>query len=207
MRRTVLLSAVLFLASTTAALATPIIDVGDHLFSPGEIRTIAISVTGGDEVAGLNFCIQIGDGGEANFGVDTLPIMTAVDIVSPGTIFNASNFLGQSDTASPLMWLAQSVTDDTIAPTLSCTGILAYVTIDTTGAVPGETFPLLLKGVALGSFGEPGLDTYFSDVFGVDVLADITNGSITIIPEPSTIGLLCSMLVAISVTALRRRRS
>jgi hypothetical protein len=205
MRRTALFCAVLFLASSTAARAELVIDVGDHLFAPGETRTIPLYVSGGDAAAGLTCYVQIGDGGAFNGGVDTLPIITNLDVIGAGTIFELNNTGPVIFSTESLLWGAATVTDESVGPTVPCQGIFAYLTIDTTGALPGQSFPLLLKGVAAGIFGDPGIDTVFVDAEGNEIAASITNGSISIIPEPSTIGLLCSVLAALSVMRLRRR--
>ena len=54
-----------------------------------------------------------------------------------------------------------------------------------------------LAGVAAGIFGPPGVDTAFAGL-----PAEIANGTINIIPEPTTIALLA----AGCLPALRRRK-
>jgi hypothetical protein len=179
------------------ALAVPVIDVGVIEVQPDATRTFAIVTTGSGAVQGLDLYIQIGDGGAPNGGSDTRPIITAVDIVGPDTMFHASNTGQRNVYTSDLLWAVSTTTDSAVADELDANGIVAYVTINTTGTAEGESYPLLLTGVAEELFGEPGTDTTFAGV-----VAQITNGTIDIISEPATIALLCG---AIGGLVLRKR--
>ena len=191
---TAIASAAVLLAAATA-FGAPIIDVGAHDFLPDTSGTIAITVSGGDAVEGLDLYIQIGDGGSDNGGTDTIPVFTSIDIVGAGTMFNGNN-TGQVNTfEGDLLRVASTTTD---SGTVNATGTVAYVTIDTTGTSDGESYPLLLKGVAAGMFPPSGVDTDFA---GVPI--DITNGTINIIPEPASALLL---LIGAPLLGLRRRR-
>ena len=199
MRRTTLFYVVLFLATSTTAAAMPIINVGNHDFLPGEIRTITLSATGGDAVQGMNLYIQVDDGGVPNGGAATMPKITAVDIIGSGTLFDGNN-TGQTDVfASDLLWAASVTTDSETVP---ASGTLALVTIDTAGTAPGEVYSLLLKETAVGIFGAPGVDTDFAGL-----PASITNGSLTIVPEPNTLSiLLYSLPVLLPILGRWRQR-
>jgi hypothetical protein len=181
---------------TTGALGdivAPVINVGDIELAPDTVTTVDILVSGGAFVQGVNLDVQIGDGGAANLGTDTKPIITAVDIVGAGTILDGNN-TGQGTTfASPLLQIVSSTTN---SGTVIATGVLARLTIDTTGTSNGEEYDLLLKGVGIGIVGDPGVDTDFAGVAG-----NITNGTISITPEPATMALL-----AIGGLGLLRRR-
>jgi len=167
---------------TAGAWASPIISVGTVEAQPGTTKTFSISVTGGGAVQGLDLYIQIGDGGAANNGSGTKPIITNVDIVGPGTMFNASNG-GQTNTwAFGLLWAVSTTTDTNKSNYLDASGVIAYVTIDTAGTAIGESYPLRLSGVATGIFGSPGVDTAFAGV-----PAAITNGRIDIVSEPAPV--------------------
>ncbi len=197
-RRTILFCVVLCLTASATASAEPICIVGDHFFQPDEIGTIALLVSGDVAVEGLNFYIQIDDGGAINGGSGTKPKIMDVDIVGPArsglgpaTLFFGNN-TGQTNTlTSDLLWAADVTT---ASGTVNTAGTLAFVTIDTAGTAPGEIYPLLLKETAAGIFGAPGVDTDFAGI-----PANITNGSIRIIPEPSTILLLGSLLMLLPV--------
>ena len=80
--------------------ATPVVNGGTHSLPPNAVTKIAITVSGAttDQVAALDFYVQIGDGGMANrtldgsvWGTDTAPTIRNLDIVGPGTVFYASN--------------------------------------------------------------------------------------------------------------------
>ena len=177
----VLIGLAVVACAASGALATPIIDVGVIDIGPDEIHTFGISVSGGDQVQGLDFYIQIGDGGDANGGTDTKPIITDVDIVGAGTMLSDSN-TGQTNTfTSVTLWAVSATTDPNVADEVDAAGLLAYVTVDTTGTAVGESYPLLLKGVASGIFGGQGIDTDFAGVG-----AGITNGTINIISATIT---------------------
>src|SRR5687768_3460768 len=121
------------------ASAVPVITVGNHELLPNTAgQTIQIHVSGGDDVDGLNFNAQIGNGGPEVGGTDG-PNLTA-DIIN-GTIF-AGNNTGQQDPGSVPQVAARTTT--TGQGTVDAQGVLATLTIDTTGFFTG-TFDLLLS--------------------------------------------------------------
>ncbi len=209
-RAFLLLGLVPFLASSAVSAPVPqvpTIEVGDHLFLPGETKTIALYAGGDIAVQGLNLYVQIGDGGAINGGVDTKPKLTSIDVIGPdrtgigpATIFNGNNTSQTNTFTDDLLW-AVSVTTNTGSVTASDTRTLAFLTIDTTGTMPGDVYPLLLSGTAKGIFGAAGADTDFATMGAV-----ITNGTITIVPEPSSITLLLLALGTVALAGLRRRR-
>ena len=178
---TYLILAVLVLAPF--ARATPIIDVGNHVLQPDDPgQTIQVFVSGGDLVEGLNFNAQIADGGPEAGGAVRGPHITTADIVT-GTIF-ANDNTGQRDPGSfPQIAIRRTTTNDD--DTVMAQGLLATLAIDTTGFTSG-TFPLKLGDTLNGPTNFAG------------VPAMITDGSISIVPEPtapfialSTAALLC----------------
>lgn len=198
-RRWVIALSIFAAASQTNAAAT--ITVGSHtLLANTPNQSFTILITGNEQVAGENFFAQIGDGGTANGGTLTKPVFQTVDIVNT-TIFAGNNTGATGDqspggnAAHPLIWV-----DGTTANTnVSDTGILATVTINTSGVFSG-TFPLILNGVgshyAAGPFA-----TVLDNTSAKPIALAINNGSITVAPEPATLALsaLCGLL------ALQRR--
>lgn len=174
--------------ATPQAAATPIIDVGIHYLQPdtaGQVIPIFVS-SEAESVAGLNFNVQIADGGlEAGGNIDG-PTIEYVDIIGGDTVF-AGNNTGQIDSLSlPQIW-AQTTT--TATSTVVADDLLGILFIDTTGFMTGQ-FDLKLG------------DTLNGDTDFAGIAIDITNGLI-IIPEPSILGLLAIGMFA----GLRRRRS
>jgi len=185
---------------TTGAFAAPIvINVGNIDLAPDTVTTFDIMVTGGDAVGVLDLVLQIEDGGGNNGGSADKPTITAIDIIGAGTLFDGNN-LGQIN-GFPAGDLMQTASAITASGTVSAAGVLARVTIDTAGTADGEVYDLSLTGVAAGLFGEPGVDTAFTDADALPVATDITNGTITITPEPATMALL-----AVGGLGLLRRR-
>jgi VCBS repeat-containing protein len=124
----------------------PVIDVGDHFLLPNTPgQQIQIYVTGGDEVQGLNFNVQVEDGGPelADYGgtIDG-PALTTIDVES-GTIFEG-NTLGATNPEPPFdipQWEGRYITTE--IGTVIADGLLATITVDTTGFTEGS-FSLIL---------------------------------------------------------------
>ncbi len=116
-------------------------------------QVISIYVTGGEAIAGEDFFAQIGDGGAFLGGVNSKPSFTNVDVIA-GSVFAGNNngAFGDpngvgppgSNAAHPLIWLDGTTT---VSGTTPASGLLATLTLDTTGLSSG-TFPLVLTGVA-----------------------------------------------------------
>ncbi|MDB5321009.1 MAG: hypothetical protein JWN40_2640 [Phycisphaerales bacterium] len=172
--------------------------------TPGQ--TVLITISGATAVAGEDFFAQIGDGGTFNKGTNTKPIFTNVDILT-GTIFAASNTGATRDpnnpeSAHPLIWVDGTTTNTSISPTVTDSGLLATLTIDTTGVTSG-TFPLILSGVGSG-LTTGGFTTDLIGANNAPISLTINNGSITIAaPEPVGLALFGIVLI---VTRRRRRK-
>lgn len=174
--------------------ATPIIVVGEHQLLPDTPnQSIEIMVSGGDSVQGLNFRIQVADGGThpmAGGSIDG-PMISNIDLLS-GTIFDGNN-TGQNDLLSlPQVWV-QSTTSAN--DTVLADGLLATVMIDTTGYMEGE-FDLRV-GDTLDSA---------TDFAGVPV--DITDGMLRIrgVPEPAGAPVLLTSWAVLCIARRRTRR-
>ncbi len=158
-------------------------------------------VSGGEQVGGLEFDIQVGDGGAANGGTDVGPTITSVNLLN-GSIFDVPAYdpFQYTQESQPLLF-QKSVTFFEIE-TVPATGLIATVTFDTTGIFAGTEMPLLLSGV------KNQFNTHFTDVNGTDMATVVTNGTIVInaIPEPASL-IHVSALALIGAVIFWRRRS
>jgi hypothetical protein len=172
--------------------AEPVVNVGNHQLMPNmPNQSIDIMVSGGDAVQGVTMRVQVGDGGTApESGIPASgPRITALDLLSD-TIFSGNN-TGQSNVLGwDQMWVVSTTTSSDQVP---AAGLLARVTLDTTGWDAG-TFPLHLGETRDGA----------SDFAGIPMR--ISEGSITIVPEPAAWGLSLGCL-ATMLGHIRRRRT
>jgi hypothetical protein len=144
----------------------PRIVVGSHVLEPNTPgQTIPIYVSGGWPVQGLNFNIQVADGGPAAGGTLTAPVIADVDILT-GTIFAATNTGLRTDDDDPAG--ADAVPQHeyrgttTAAGTVSAEGLLATVTIDTTGFERGS-WSLVISNTINGATDFAGLPATIVD--------------------------------------------
>jgi hypothetical protein len=149
------------------------INAGMHTLAPNMPgQQVQIQVSGGEAVSGIDFFVQVGDGGTTVGGDDTGPTITQVDFVT-GTIF-ATNNTGVFTDPAPLIWGATTTTS---TGTVAASGLLATLTVDTTGITSGQ-FDLLLNPPATGP-------TAFADA---GVVTTLTNGSLHIGAPPALTG-------------------
>ncbi len=181
-------SIVVCLSVASVALASvPTINAGSHYLLPNQAdQEIQVYVSGDTLVQGLEFNLQIGDGISG-------PVIQDIDILT-GTIFAASNdgifpgFIFEPHWAYVGTTTSANL-DIGYGPGFIITsGLLATITLDTTGLSTGE-FELRLTSNQEGP-------TNFAGVY-----AELTNGSLTI-PEPLTV----TMLLAGAGLVCRRRR-
>ena len=151
------------------------IQIGDHELRPNEPnQRVPIFVTGGEQVAGLNFYAQVGDGGPEleNYGgvpgTDG-PAITAVNL-KERTIFSTVSGNQDDQTSIPQVAIA-SVEFRTPGKSTAANGLLAELTLDTTGFFEGS-WDLRLSGV-LDDFPGGPFDTDFA---GIPIT--ISNGAI-----------------------------
>jgi hypothetical protein len=148
--------ACLLVCTMGSAARAAAVNAGTHVLAPNTPgQQVPILVTGTDSVSGIDFFVQVGDGGATVGGDDTGPRITQVDLVS-GTIF-AGNNTGVFVDPAPLIWGATTTTS---SGSVSANGVLATLTIDTTGMFVGQ-FDLVLNPPSTGptSFADPGITT------------------------------------------------
>lgn len=194
MRRTALCIAWMLAISVFVnnAGAEPVVSVGNHELMPNmPNQFIDIMVSGEDEVQGVTMRVQVGDGGAAP-GSGTLasgPRITAIDLLSD-TIFSGNN-TGQSNVLGwDQIWVTSTTTS---SDEVRASGLLARVTLDTTGWDAG-TFSLNIGNTKDGA----------SDFAGVPMR--ISEGSITIVPEPAAWGLSLYCVATLLCHVHMRRR-
>jgi len=161
---------------------TPVIDVGHHVLLPDTPgQTFQVSVTGGDLVQGLNFNLQVADGGPEWGGVIDGPAIEALDILT-GTIFDGNNtgtvdLDGGPPSGSDIAPQYEGRSTTTDSGSVPASGLLATVTIDTTGFSSG-TWDLFLSNTLNGPTDFAGLPASITDG-SIRVLAFTDLGTVT----------------------------
>lgn len=195
-------------AALSQSNAAPIIDVGSYSLLPNTPdQKIIISISGGDSLTGLNLFAQVGDGGPELANDPYLlppgtpgPAITSVNLKPVSGIF-----AGVADDETPIETGLPQVKNSSIAILepggfVSANGILAELTIDTTGFTTGHWDLLLSNVLNYSEIGGPFATAGVAEG-PVDVPFEITNGSIDVTPEPATLALL-----ALGGLAFVRRR-
>jgi hypothetical protein len=173
---------------TSAVFAQPVIDVGTHQLQPNTAgQTIQLFVSGGDAVEAINFSAQVDGGGSAGGGNDTGPTFTNLDLLT-GTIFAPNNSGQFGGPGFPQLAIGSTITD---SGSVAANGLLATLTVDTTGVSSGD-YAFLLSDTLNGN-------TDFGNIHPT-----ITNGTIHVTPEPASMALLG--LGSLVVLRIRRRR-
>ena len=178
MRKPLFLAIVLAIGVPTVAAADSTIPVGNYSLlpdTPGQV--IQIPVSGTDMAPGADLAVQVGDGGP-ELGGTLGPAITSIGLTS-GTIFDVPDAVQSTPAGNiPQVWFTSVALTSDNPSSVPANGVLANVTIDTTGFSSGA-FALLLANVA-PSLAPP--NGYSTDLtFEVPNLT-IDNGSITIIP-------------------------
>jgi PEP-CTERM motif len=173
-------------ASTCSTQAQLTINAGTvQLLPDTPDQTVTLNVSGVQGAGALDFYVQVGDGyptvpGSTRNG----PNITSVDIVS-GTLFASNNDGGQFGSISdPQHWYRGVLT---LSGTVSGDGVLATLKVDTTGFTEG-TWALSVKDALNGP-------TTLYDASLDPIPANITDGFITVVPEPATYGLAIGVLL------------
>jgi len=220
MHRKVFLTLAALCCLASIARADLSIIVGSHILQPNMAnQPIQIFVTGGDNVAGMDFVAQVGDGGPTNAfsgpGVIAGPNITA-DVVT-GTIF-ATNHNPPGDPAGGsegTQTVFQAIT--TVSGTVTAAGLIGTIFVDTTGWGPGFlhnpsdnslTWELNMGG-GQGPSDAAGFMPAATDFPPIVVGSGLTilDGSITIVPEPSSVVMGLFAAAGLGFVAIRKRRA
>jgi hypothetical protein len=186
------------LVAATAARADLVVIVGYHALlpiTPNQVVPVQVVAQGGEQVQGTTFRVQVGTGD----GSDGAPSMTAdIGQTDPSTIFGTNNS-GINDGSIPqFIDLGTTTSAGTIALSPG-DNLWGTITFDTTGLGASGPFPLIMVGT-IG--GDSGLSPFLPDAGLL-----ITNGSVTIVPEPSSVVLGLFAVAGFGAVAIRRRRA
>lgn len=153
MRYFILINTLVLSCAVSPAAAAPLVSVGtQYMLNTNQPRRIPIMVSSaGESVQGINLYVQVGDGGVINGGTMVAPNITNLDVIGPGTIFNASNsgtgntplYLGAANQSPYLIATAQTSSDAAVA----ANGVLAWLTVNPVGATPGQIYSVSLQNV------------------------------------------------------------
>jgi hypothetical protein len=171
MKKHVLAAAILFFAVITGAFCAEV-RFGNIALRPNSIINVPVLVTGGQLVTGVDFAIQVGDGGFANGGTSTKPVILALDTTGPNTVFVSSNLGSDPTSNGGLMWIDALLTNPAVSAQVTAAGVLAWVTFDTTGTFLNDGYAIRLNHVSASD-----LSTAFVNP---TVTTTIVNGNIYI---------------------------
>ncbi len=211
---TILAAAIVVLAAIPTGAA--IINVGDHPILPAPDQKIPIYVVpeaGDPATAGVLLNVQVADGGpEIAGGATDGPVIQYVQMVEeapphalytdafgPG-IFEAVPNHGHFGDGStePQVY---TINTATISGAVAADGLLAVLTIDATGFAVGETFDLHLGQTVNGP------STLYEDTPLVNPISlAITDGTLEIVPEPSSLILLAAAAVGLAGCLWRKSK-
>jgi hypothetical protein len=200
--RSLILALIFAILLPATAHAVISIVAGNHVLpnTPG-LYTIPVMAYGPDPIQGFNLNLVTGDGGPniggPSGGTIPAPIITAVDVIGPGTIFELNNTGNRGFIYNDQIAERWTTTDSGWVEPDANGNLLALVTVDTTGFGPG-TWHFGVTGAFGGLFLPSDLagSEYPPLGSGIEVPFTLTDGSITIVPEPSTIVMcLCGALL------------
>jgi hypothetical protein len=188
----------LCVCATTVARGAVIVTAGNHLLLPntsGQVISVFVTATADEAAHLLDFTAGIDN------GVGPAPIITAMNVNGPGTLFDTSvntsmvfHFGDGFDPPGLEVFQEVEFDDDLLNVPIGADQLLATLTISTAGFASGSWDLNLLHS----GFDELSI----SSTSGALPLT-LVNGSITIVPEPATLWL--GLLAAIGLATLRSR--
>ena len=194
MLRKALFASVALICSAAAAGAAPLIIAGDHVLlpnTPGQKIYVMTSGQAGDEFAGVDLHMAIGACG---------PIVTEFDLIGPGTLLFGNNMgqISYFDPAFEAPTRLPAMTATTEVGLVGPNGVLAILTLDTTGIALGQYSLSLTHPV----FGPSDLPMFFETTL-------LQDGTLTVrgVPEPGSIVLGMLAAAGLIAAATRRRRA
>jgi hypothetical protein len=199
--RAAVVATVLVVGTSSSSRAITVTAPADVLLQKNTAgQTLQIMVSGVEEIAGLSLAVQIADGGPGPVtqGLIDGPDITNVDLLG-SAIFGANNE-GVDDVGSFPQLARRSVLTqpNTTIPLSNQPALLATITLSTVGVAPG-TYALILGGIPAALS-----NTEFFSAAGDTLVPTFVNGSVTVVPEPSSV-MLAVLAGATAIIAGRRK--
>lgn len=207
MRRIVGLSLAILLCLTAVAQAVPTVVVGTYNLLPntaGQTITLLVSGIDPNTVNGIVFAANISNGGPG-YGGTLGPVFTAMDWDSGPSIWVSPNAAGHNVPNDFIDAGGQLVTSDFLTTSGFVTatgGTFVTLIINTTGFASGSYPFSITSGNAIELTVGP------TDFTGQNFTSSIQgNGTITIVPEPSSVVLGLFAVAGLGAVAIRKRRA
>ncbi len=168
---------------------------GTHVLQPnmaGQAIQILAAGDTPDSFLGADLYLVVADGLSG-------PVITSVDLVGPGTIFNG-NSNPQTDFGPPYVAPGRQIVaiTTTLSGTVGPNGVLANLIVDTTGIAPGD-YALSLYSPTFGASDLPPF------VGGNPTI--LVDGVLQVVPEPSSVVMALCAAAGMTIVLIRRRRS
>lgn len=172
------------------------VSIGNYSTSSNFI-TIPVLISGGEQVKDMGGLIVVGNGGTlASF--PAVPTISAIDYT--GSIWTGApgGFVTSIAAPLPKEIAFPSVSLNTSGQSVAASGLLLNFTLDLTGFPVGSTYGLSLQYPS-------SQDTTFTLDNGNEITPTFVNGSISIVPEPSSLMLVVAALATCGFWAVLRR--
>jgi len=211
----------ILLGLTAVAQAVPTVVVGNHVVPTGTASfSIPLNVSGGDALNGMTLIMEISQGGifQATGGPNftSINITTGTIWVNPdtqGVTFSTrvgnTTMANSGGVGGPATWTPAASpaikTKDSflkLSGTSAANGLIGTVTVSTVGVALG-VYDLRIVGMVSGNGGGSAMSF---PGFAASAVS-LTNGTITVVPEPSTMLLGLFAAAGIGAVAIRNRRA